>query len=559
MALKVTIAGTDRSAKIDAAPGPVVITDGINQRPSASFTCVPGFIPDRFAEVVIYDAAGTTPIFGGFILTRKMQAVVERVLLDRCACDCTGYIAYADYRYVSESYDTDVALETVLGDLVDDALGDYGITYDGAATGITIAAFSWQNERVSDALRELSDRTGLLFTISPSKALTVITPGGTSGPVTMSTDTPNCYDMDSEDDGDLPPNKVTLICGTGQAARTESWTSDGSTTSYTTDYPASLSKQDPYPNLLKFDGVVQEPISWGDELGSGHWQWDAATHTLTAPSAGALPDSGVVIEVAYTIQYPFTISKDSGDTPIVEQILTMPDVLDKDQADEIGQGILDQRSPNSQQITVHTRIEGFAPGQSVTMDFDVRGGVSGTYLVTEVRTEIVFDAVRHYYLTLTGAAAFRGSYLDQWRDLTGGGSSTAIAVVSGTGGGGSTGGGGAALAAPVYLGGSRTASIALDTAAYTPVPDYVSYHATSSFTGRVRAIVRARDSGVSVTARLYDVTGSASAGGGSAVTSQSETASTFLVTIAGGHEYRLEVLSSGDGKGVYGLGQLEAL
>jgi hypothetical protein len=558
MALKLTIGGTDRSAKIDASPGPVVITDGINTRPSASFTCVPGFIPDRFAEVVIYDAAGTTAIFGGFIVTRRIQAVVERVLLDRCSCDCVGYIAYADYRYVSESYDTDVALETVLGDLVDDALTDYDITYDGAATGVTIAPFTWQNKRVSDALRELSDRTGLLFTIAPDKALTIVTPGGTSGPVTMSTDTPNCYDMDSEDDGDLPPNKVTLICGTGQAARTESWTSDGSTTSYTTDYPASLSKQDPYPNLLKFDGVVQEPISWGDELGSGHWQWDAATHTLTAPNTGALPSSGVVIEVAYTIQYPFTSSKDSGDTPIVEQILTMPDVLDKDQADEIAQGILDQRSPDAQQITVHTRTEGFAPGQSVTMDFDARGGVSGTYLVTQVKTEIRYDAVRHYYLTLTGASAYRGSYLDQWRDLTGGGSSSTIAVVSGVSGG-STGGGGAALAAPVYLGGSRTSSIAADTAAYTPVLDYVPYHATSSFTGRVRAIVRARDSGVSVTARLYDVTGATSAGGGSAVTSQSETASTFLVSITGGHEYRLEILSSGDGKGVYGIGQLEAL
>jgi hypothetical protein len=374
----------------------------------------------------------------------------------------------------------------------------------------------------------------------------------------MSTATPNCYDLDAEDDGDLPPNKVTLICGTGQAARTESWTSDGSTTSYTTDYPASLNKQDPYPNLLKFDGVVQEPISWGDELGSGHWQWDAATHTLTAPSTAALPDSGVAIEVAYTIQYPFTVSKDSGDTPIVEQILTMPDVLDKDQADEIAQGILDQRSPDSQTVNVHTRTEGFSPGQSVTMDFTARGGVSGTYLVTQVKTEIRYDEVRHYFLTLTGASAYRGSYLDQWRDLTGGGASSAIAVVSGVSSG-STGGGGSVLAAPVYLGGSRSVSIAADTAAYTPVVDYVSYHATASFTGRVRAVVRARDSGVSVTARLYDVTGAASAGAGSAVTATTETDSTFLVTITGGHEYRLEILSSGDGKGVYGLGQLEAL
>jgi hypothetical protein len=562
MALKLTIGGTNKASSIDAAAASVIVTDGWNQRPQATFTCVPGYIPARFAEVVIYKADETTALFGGFILSRTIQAVQERVVLSRCAVSCVGFAAYADYRYATLSYDDEVALETVLGDLVDDYLGDYGITYDGAATGITLAAFSWDHERISDGLRELGDRANRVIVIGPDKALTVLTPGGTSAPVSITDAAPNCYDCDLEDDGDIPPNKVTLICGAGQKPVTETWTSDGTATSYTTVYPASQNKQDLYPNLLKFNGVVQEPISWGDELGSGHWTWNAATHTLSAPNSGAVPSAGVAIEVAYTAQYPFEVSKDSGDTPVVEEILTMPDVFDHDQALELAQARLDQRSPQAQTVTIHTRSEGFAAGQALTIDITARGGLDATCLVTEVRTEIRFDAVRHYFVTAVGADAYRGSYLDQWRDLTSGGSSsTTIAVVSGASGSGSGGSGGGATASisPVYLGGSRSSAIALSTAAYTPVVDAVEFNASASFTGRVRVVLRARDSGVGATARLYDVTGSSSVGASDTVTSQAETKKTFLVSLTGGHEYRLEVLSSADGKGVYCLGQLEAL
>lgn len=563
MALKLTIGGTDKSSSIDRgdnAATPVVVTDGWNQRPQATFTCVPGYIPDRFAEVVIYDAAGTTAIFGGFILSRTIAAVQERVLLSRCAVQCVGFAAYADYRYATLSYDDEVALETVLGDLVDDYLSDYGITYDGAATGITLAAFSWDHQRISDALRELGDRANRVIVIGPDKALVILTPAGTTAPVSITDAAPHCYDCDLEDDGDIPPNKVTLICGAGQKQVTETWTSDGSTTSYATVYQASQNKQDLYPNLLKFNGVVQAPISWGDELGSGHWVWDAATHTLTAPSSGALPDSGVAIEVAYTAQYPFEVSKDSGDTPTVEEVLTMPDVFDYAQALELAQARLDQRSPQAQTVTIHTRTEGFSAGQALTVDITARGGLDATCLVTEVKTEIRYDEVRHYFVTAVGADAYRGSYLDQWRDLTSGGASTTIAVVSGASGGGTGGGGGATSSiSPVYLGGSRSSAIALSTAAYTPVVDVVEFNASASFTGRVRVVLRARDSGVGATARLYDVTGSSSVGTSDTVTSQAETKKTFLVSLTGGHEYRLEVLSSADGKGVYCLGQLEAL
>jgi hypothetical protein len=478
---------------------------------------------------------------------------------------CADLLAFADFCYTSASYDEEVDVEDVIGDLVDDHLGAYGITYDGAATGKTLKAFAWENTRVSDALRDIAEKTGLVIGIAPTKALTVVVLGASSAPadITDHGSGRNAIDFKWQDSSPNPtPNKVILVCGAGQEETTETWTSDGSTTSYVTGYPASQRKQDTYPNLLKFNGVVQEPISWGDELGAGHWQWDAEAHTLTAPSADALPDSGVEIEVTYTKQFPFTRSKASGDTPVIEYLEARPSIRTIAEADEALTGLLAAVNQDAREATATLLdVTGYAPGQSVDVDITSRYAVSSTFSITTIR-ETIAVGYRVYEIDLIESTTYAGDFVDDWRKLTGGGSASSAAplsVVAGASGGtgGTSSQAAASPTAPIYLGGSRTATLEpLDTEAWRPVLNHVDFVALRSFTGRLRATVRARASGDSATVRLYDVTAASAVGTADVVTATTETAITpVLVTITIGHTYRLEVQEND----AYAIGTLEAL
>jgi hypothetical protein len=86
----------------------------------------------------------------------------------------------------------------------------------------------------------------------------------------------------------------------------------------------------------------------------------------------------------------------------------------------------------------------------------------------------------------------------------------------------------------------------------------VPFTATTSFGGRVRAQIFTRNAGVTVTARLFNVTDAVAVATSSGVTSQTATEVTFLVSITEGKTYRLEVLSSSSGEGVFGIGVLES-
>lgn len=554
-----TVDGTER---IDDVIDEIVITKPSSRRATCEFTLGMDVTVDKGDDVSAYDTDGATKLFGGVITERSVDGIGPGQW--KTACTCADYLVFADFCYTNASYDEDVAVEDVIGDLVDDHLSAYGITYAGAATGVTLAPFAWDYVRVSDALRSITEKTGLVITISPDKALLLQALGATSAPATITDHgvNRNCFEFAWRDSSaNPPPNKIILICGAGQEATSEAWTSDGSTLSYTTDYPASQNKQDPYPNLLIVDDVVQEPISWGDELGAGHWVWDAAAHTLTAPSSSALPASGQIITVAYMKQFPFVYAQASGATPVVEAKQTRPEITTIDEAEDVAAGLLASQGQDAREATATLiDVAGYDIGQSVHVDITSRYAIDADFSITTIRRSIC-RGYRLYEVDLIESTTMRGDYVDDWRRLTGGGATgdAALAVVAagaGSGGGSSTSAA-ASPTAPIYLGGSRTATLEpLDTEAWRPVLNHVDFVALRSFTGRLRATVRSRSSGDSATVRLYDVTAASAAATADAVTSTTETAITpVLATIAIGHTYRLEVQEND----VYAIGTLEAL
>ncbi len=96
--------------------------------------------------------------------------------------------------------------------------------------------------------------------------------------------------------------------------------------------------------------------------------------------------------------------------------------------------------------------------------------------------------------------------------------------------------------------------------AYTPVPNTHYFYASGSFVGVVRAWIWARNPGVAVRARLYDMTDAVAVGTSSLVTATSRPAlpEAFNVTITQDHFYRLDIITDTASEDGYGIGDLYA-
>lgn len=561
MAWRATIGGDDHTADLHQESG-VAIELPLNERASASFVCRPGYIPARFAEVVLYAQDGSTPVFGGVVLSRAVQGAVYGATPMFCAVTCGDYATYADWCYTTQDYTTGPTLKAVLQDLIADNLAAYGVTLHASqVTGPTLAAFSWYRKRVSDALRELSDRTGYVWRIDASKQLRMVVPGSEAAPVTLTDAGPNCRDLTWRDTDDQPANTVTLACGpTGTGTVRQQWIADGIASSWVTD----LEAVNPPPPLVEIDDGVTPYLGTVSIGAGGQFQWDAATHTLSLGTA-ALPAAGTKIVLGgsvalgdhwdtpgYTTQYPFTVTATTGASPVIEYQAAAPDVLTLAAAQEMADGLLEQLDQQPRELSWLSGTSGWAPGQLATIDLTGRD-FDATAIITAVSIHLVSDTWWEYTCQATENAKYTGSYLDQWREMTGGSSS--IATISGSGGGSTT-----TLSSPAYLGGSRIASVPMGASpAYTPVLSWVPFYAAATFTGRVRVELWARTAGVGVTARLYDVTAGVAVGTSSKVTSTAAVeAPPFTAVITSGHAYRLDIISDTASESAYGIGQLEA-
>lgn len=522
-------------------------------------------IHDRFLETTIFEVDGVTELFTGIIGARRIRGVAagetERVV----DYDCWDLLSYADYRFITLEHTEPVAFEDLVEEIVDDYLSDYGITYTPVSTGIVLAPFSWDKVKVSDALSEIAKRAQLAYRILPTKELVFFKLGEESGPVTLTDANSHCRELIWSDTNDLPANKVIMTCGQGQRVYTETVVTDGVSNEFEVSYPVSKNINDLYPNRLIVDGNVVGVIGWGpDQLPAGtNWYWD-----FSGPKGKLVNDTGVTypaghtITLTYTIQYPFVIEGATGATPVLEERLDLPGVLDLAQAEELKNAWLLKQTSPAQEISIYTLEHGFKPGQKITVNLASRS-LTGTFIVTNVSLSIHPDSdeedeVWEYTITAVNSEVYRESIIDEWKEMLGGGggSSVSLAVASAVVPSGTTP---TTFHLHVDLGGARDRAIAKATAAWTPVVDYREFVAPISFSGRVRVTLWARNAGVGVTARLYNVTDASSVGSSDKVVGVTPTDKAFLVSLTAGKKYRLEILSDTNGEGVYGIGTLETV
>lgn len=419
---------------------------GLNQRSRAQLVFGDGLLPDRGADVVLFARDRATRIFGGLIMTRRVRGEVPGILGNATEADCLDYSVYFDDAAVTLSYAAPVAVEDVIADVVDQVLGDYGLTYTPVATGLTLEPFSWVDVIVTDAFKQISDKTGVVFRTTPEKALDVFVPGTDAAPLTITDANINAFDLSWADGPRLPANTVELLCGpAGPGLIGQRWVADGIASSWVTDLPAI----DPPPILVEVDDGVTPYLATVVPLGTGggQFEWDRDTHTLSL-GTDPLPAAGTTITLGpnlnfpdspftyYTVQFPFKVIVPSvPPTPRITYREARPDCVEYGPALEIATGILARESQERKDLEVVTDEDGFLPGQALTVDTTARYGLDADYLIASVRGRIVNALHWEYGVTAQAAApdvAYQGSHVDQWKALTsgGGGGTSSPAVVT---------------------------------------------------------------------------------------------------------------------------------
>jgi len=576
--LTLTIATTPQTSNVQLGSFEIVETANGRNTLTALIKSENGsYRPALDAEVIACDDA--TTIFGGTIRIPIEQGLGGKPIWGIATrIECVDFNAFCDQRYVKEDIAAGQNLIQVLTTLVA-YLAAFGVSLDaGQAAWGTLPAFSWHYKKLSEALNELSTVTGWPWNIDYSKHLRMFEPGTLTPafPITDALITKTNLDIQVVPSRTNYANRIILICGSGTGTDSENMTvsqgvSSGGYTRWTplasVEWNCSQNINDVWPNELVVNAVNQGPISWGFDV-SFAWWWDYTTHQLVyTESFGQIPyaPTDVITIGPFTIIYPFVyIAEDSGEQTlhgIWEQVVSVPDCLDDETAEVLGAGYLAMRLPVPKVVTYQTLLGGVAPGQTQSIQVSARN-INNTFLIMEVRTRLLIGGILIRTVKAIEGTTYQDVYQGSWRDVYkqwSGGAGTSGAMVISGGGGGGTG----IAKTGYFLGGSAIEPVT------SPAPTWVSASdgavqislntvARGSTSARVTVRLKARSAGVSVTARLQNISDGLTVGTSAVVTSTSWTTVTFGATLTPGTKiYELQVLPSAAHEPVYGVGYLE--
>jgi hypothetical protein len=281
----------------------------------------------------------------------------------------------------------------------------------------------------------------------------------------------------------------------------------------------------------------------------------STTATLTWISEGSIPVSTLALGADESLSNVVVVddSVEQAANGIYEDVISA-DTDSYATASARGSAYLVERTPTRKIATYTTRTIGIRPNQIQTINLP-RRNINNTFLVQTVETyEGPKKGVLQRDVVAIEGTVVQSSWRDTYRQWAASGS------VAGSSSGGVVvlSGGGAKV---YFLGASaieavRSATPTWVAAGAVQVTIDTVERGTTSATVTVR--LKARAGGVSVQARLYNVSDSASVGSSTTVTSTSWQTVTFAVTLASGSKiYELQVLPGSANQDVSAVGYLE--
>lgn len=393
-------------SSVQVKPGTLSMTSVANGRDTVTATLLSwdGSLAPAFGATVTVTEDATT-IFGGVLLRVTRAGVAGRgVKPTELAIEASGYKSYAERRYVTEEIPTG-SVKAAL-QVLDDYLTPYGVSLDAAqATGPTIEALSFNHLLLSECLSQISALSGWVWEIDAAKKLRMFDPASTAAPWNVTAGDGHILGDVVVEPSQVPyANRVYLSYGAstnGLVARSDTFTGNGSATSWTLSYQLVSST-----GYVTVNGVAET-------LGTGAtWTYNAATNAITRTSPVT---NGHAIVIGYNTQFPQVVQVDDAAEQAAvglwEAIAPdQPNVSDADVAESIAQAFLDISVARPRTVRFQTGYTGeIKPGSTLTITLPLRG-LTGTWMVTEVAARNTTGNLVRRFVTAVEGTTFAGTW-----------------------------------------------------------------------------------------------------------------------------------------------------
>lgn len=328
---------------------------------------------------------------------------------------------------VNQAYATQ-SRKALVTAIVADKLAVFGITVDaGMSTGATIDGFTFTGT-VKDVFDQVAAITNEIWRLTPALVLEFFAPGAKTAPYSLtSTNGKILGGVKWVKTRKQMVNRLLLSYGgSGLVSKTWSVAGDGVAASWTLDYPGA---QDPTGRLIArpvvadtfFGGEVPlgvvgiDPTNW--------YEFNPATNQIIR-IPGALP-SGHTASLEYSVQFPQTVEvSDSASIAANgpwDAIQSYDATFDKDVALAEAQRRLARYKSSPRTVSVKTQAGLVLPGDVITLTIPERT-ISGSWLITQVTAKADEFNKFTYDLTCVEGTEAQDSWIDQFRQITGGGS-----------------------------------------------------------------------------------------------------------------------------------------
>lgn len=524
--------------------------NGLNRMDFVLFSASGGFRA-VLDDVIVFTEAGVT-IFGGVVDNpgeagfggaSSTSAIVQKV-------STVDFNVYPSR--ITVGTDTARPSESVKARLtwIAGLMSAQGVTLAaGQVTGPTLPAATYlANRYLVDVLAETvslaagTGSTSWAWEVDYTKALSAVETTGTNP-------TPfDVVDGDGHVNGDLTVeqprpstygNYAVVLGGSGTKDRTDTFTGNGSTTTFALNYTFASSY-----GYVTVNGVT-ETIG---TLGTATWSYDSSTNSIVRTSA---PGVGAAIAITYVAQFPLRVFSDGGLPASARVIRTYeePDVFDRPVLQALADSYLtrDIAAPKTVKYNTAYSLTGIHPGQVQTIT-SAKRNLSGSHTITAVKIVNIRGVLVQRQVTAVTTTRLPANLRQQFQQTFGTSGSaaaaTSVTVVTG----------GTYLSTPASLGGADVQWRLCNTP--TRVPNALFYDAPAALAVTAKGLVSAR-AAQNVKVHLWDETASSSAANsGNVACTQSPTPFSFSGTLTSGHRYWLYVEAQTSGIEATACGQL---
>jgi hypothetical protein len=448
MAFTLTIAGVTKTFKA----GSLELAHVANGRATSRFDVVSldgTYRPALDADVIFTENGNR--VFGGLVdIPREAGPVQGSRDTITTAITAIDYNTYAERRIVSFSFGPDT-LKNTLQFIVDTYLTTgFGVTLDaGQATGPTLPLLAYTIWNLRDVLNDISKITGtfgepFVGRIDDFKVLSMKQPSTNPAPFDIDdsgglpiTEVVGDVEVEEIRSADYANNVVVYAPPVAQANRTETFTGDGVTDTFTLAYTLTR-----LPGTLTNNAAVETLSLVG---GGGIWEYDSTTNEIQRVIGGA-PAAGASISIEFDGTFTVLVNSfDIGEITahgVWDRFLTIPDVPNAATAQAIADAELARVIIPTQVVRYQTLETGLVVGQSQGV-IVARRNLNTTGFISELKTrEDGVRLIRDVTLTIDGSQTnvgknFRDVYR-QWAETGGVSSGTSIGggTLAGTSGAG---------------------------------------------------------------------------------------------------------------------------